>query len=166
MNAGWMMTNNRVLVSIVTASALLIGMVAGYEKYVPNVYMPTPQDVPTIGYGTTVNPDTGKRIAFGDQKISEATAKRWLMKDVEKYEARMRRCVRVPVTQGEWDAYTSLAYNIGTGAFCGSTLVRKLNAGDYAGACKQILLWDKQKGRVLRGLTRRRNAEYKLCVGG
>ena len=58
-------------------------MVAGYEKYVPTVYMPTPQDVPTIGYGTTVNPDTGKRIAFGDQKISEATAKRWLMKDVE-----------------------------------------------------------------------------------
>ena len=160
------MTNNRVLVSIVTASAFLIGMVAGYEKYVPNPYMPTPQDVPTIGYGTTVNPDTGKPIRMTDRRIDEATAKRWLMADVARTEAKMRQCVRVPVTQGEWDAYTSLAYNIGTGAFCGSTLVRKLNAGDYAGACKQILRWDKQKGRVLRGLTRRRNAEYKLCVGG
>lgn len=160
------MENNRILVSIITASTLLIGMVAGYEKYVPNPYMPTPQDVPTIGYGTTVNPDTGKQIRMTDRRIDEATAKRWLMTDVAKYEARMRKCVRVPVTQGEWDAYTSLAYNIGTGAFCGSTLVRKLNAGDYAGACKQILRWDKQKGRVLRGLTKRRNAEYKLCVGG
>ena len=60
---------NRLPISIIAASALLIGMVAGYEKYVPTVYMPTPNDVPTIGYGTTVNPDTGKRIAFGDQKI-------------------------------------------------------------------------------------------------
>ena len=157
---------NRIQISIITASALIISMVAGYEKYVPNVYMPTPQDVPTIGYGTTVNPDTGKPIRMTDRRIDEVTAKRWLMTDVAKTEARMRRCVRVPVTQGEWDAYMSLAYNIGTGAFCGSTLVRKLNAGDYAGACKQILRWDKQKGRVLRGLTRRRNAEYKLCVGG
>ena len=157
---------NRIQISIITASALIISMVAGYEKYVPNVYMPTPQDVPTIGYGTTVNPDTGKPIRMTDRRIDEVTAKRWLMTDVAKTEARMRRCVRVPVTQGEWDAYMSLAYNIGTGAFCGSTLVRKLNAGDYAGACKQILRWDKQNGRVLRGLTRRRNAEYKLCVGG
>ena len=59
---------NRIQISIISASALIISMIAGYEKYVPNVYMPTPQDVPTIGYGTTVNPDTGKRIAFGDQK--------------------------------------------------------------------------------------------------
>ena len=160
-----MMSNNRVLVSIITASALLIGMVAGYEQYVPNVYMPTPQDVPTQGYGTTVNPDTGKPIRMTDRRIDEATAKRWLMKDVGKVESKMRNCVRVPVTQGEWDAYTSLAYNIGTGAFCGSTLVRTLNAGDYTGACKQILRWDKQKGRVLRGLTRRRQAEYQMCIG-
>ena len=166
MNTGGMMSNNRVLASIVTASALLIGMVAGFEKYVPAPYMPTPNDVPTIGYGTTVNPDTGKPVRMTDRRIDEATAKMWLMKDVAKTEARMRKCVRVPVTQGEWDAYTSLAYNIGTGAFCGSTLVRKLNAGDYAGACKQILRWDKQKGRVLRGLTRRRNIEYQMCVKG
>ena len=45
------------------------------------------------------------------------------------------------------------------------TLVRKLNAMDYAGACAQILRWDRQKGRVLRGLTNRRKAEYKMCVG-
>jgi len=162
-----MMTNNhRLLVSVVTASALLIGMVAGYEKYVPTVYMPTPQDVPTVGYGTTVNPDTGKPIRMTDRRIDEATAKRWLMKDVAKTESKMRQCVRVPVTQGEWDAYVSLTYNIGVSAFCGSTLVRKLNAGDYADACKQILRWDKQKGRVLRGLTKRRQQEYALCTGG
>ena len=127
--------------------------------------MPTPQDVPTIGYGSTVNPDTGKKIRLTDPSINEATAKRWLIKDVRKFEREMRGCVKVPVTQGEWDAYTSLAYNIGSFNFCHSTLVRKLNAMDYAGACAQILRWDRQKGRVLRGLTNRRKAEYKMCVG-
>lgn len=151
--------------NFVKASVLIISMIAGYEFFVPTVYMPTPQDVPTQGYGTTINPDTGKPIRMTDRRIDEATAKRWLLVDVNKTESKMRQCVRVPVTQGEWDAYTSLAYNIGTGAFCGSTLVRKLNAGDYIGACKQILRWDRQKGRVLRGLTNRRNAEYKLCMG-
>lgn len=162
-----MSTDNRwrVTVSVVAASAALILSIATHEKFVAQPYMPTPQDVPTVGYGTTVNPDTGKPVRLTDPRIDEVTAKRWLMKDVAKTESQMRRCVRVPVTQSEWDAYTSLAYNIGAAAFCGSTLVRKLNAGDYVGACAQILRWDKQKGRVLRGLTRRRKAEYQMCIG-
>ena len=142
----------------------LIGSIAVFERFVPKPYMPTPQDVPTIGYGSTVNPDTGKKIRLSDPPISEPTAKRWLIKDVRKFEREMRGCVKVPVTQGEWDAYTSLAYNIGSFNFCHSTLVRKLNTMDYAGACAQILRWDRQKGRALRGLTIRRKAEYKMCV--
>lgn len=159
------MDNQRSYVAFLAASAVIIFGIATHERFVPTPYMPTPQDVPTQGYGSTVNPDTGKPVRMTDQKITEATARRWLIKDVQKFEAGMRRCVKVPVYQHEWDAYTSLTYNIGVGAFCGSTLVRKLNAGDYAGACRRILRWDRQKGRVLRGLTRRRQAEYKLCVG-
>ena len=159
------MSNNRLLVSVAVASVVAIASIASSERFVSKPYMPTHQDVPTAGYGTTVNPDTGKKIRLSDPPISEPTAKRWLIKDVRKFEREMRGCVKVPVTQGEWDAYTSLAYNIGSFNFCHSTLVRKLNTMDYAGACEQILKWDRQKGKVLRGLTNRRKAEYKMCTG-
>jgi lysozyme len=59
----------------------------------------------------------------------------------------------------------SLAYNIGVGAFCGSTLVALLNQGLYVEACSQILRWDKAGGRQLRGLTIRREAEHRTCIG-
>ena len=68
--------------------------------------------------------------------------------------------------QYEYDAFVSLAYNVGENAFCKSTLVRKLNAGDYAGACREILKWDKFRGQPLRGLTMRRQDEYQKCTGG
>jgi lysozyme len=71
----------------------------------------------------------------------------------------------VPLHQHEYDAFLSLAYNIGAGAFCGSTLVRKLNTGDYTGACAEILRWDKFQGQPLRGLTLRRQAEHRQCLG-
>ena len=87
------------------------------------------------------------------------------MVDVQKFEGAIKRCVTVPLAQNEYDAYVQLSYNIGAGAFCGSTLVRKLNAGDYMGACQEILRWNKFKGRELRGLTNRRQAEYQLCIG-
>lgn len=65
----------------------------------------------------------------------------------------------------EFDAFVSVTYNIGEKAFCDSTMARKLKAGDYAGACAQILRWDKFQGRPLRGLTLRRQAEYRTCIG-
>ena len=65
----------------------------------------------------------------------------------------------------EFSAFVSLTYNIGEGAFCRSTLVKKLNAGDYEGACKEILRWDRFQGKPLRGLTLRRQDEYRQCMG-
>jgi lysozyme len=65
----------------------------------------------------------------------------------------------------EFSAYVSLTYNIGETAFCNSTLARKLRTGDYDGACKEILRWDKVQGRTVRGLTLRRQAEYRQCIG-
>ncbi|NBU79952.1 MAG: lysozyme, partial [Sphingomonadaceae bacterium] len=87
------------------------------------------------------------------------------LQDITKYEGALKQCVRVPLHQYEYDAYISLAYNIGPTAFCGSTLVRKLNAQDYAGACAEILRWDKFQGQTLRGLTLRRQAENRMCRG-
>jgi len=84
--------------------------------------------------------------------------------DVQKFEGALKKCVRVPLTQNEYDAYLQLSYNIGSGAFCNSTLVRRLNSYDYAGACQAIKSWDKFKGKPLRGLTLRREREYQLCI--
>lgn len=73
------------------------------------------------------------------------------------------KCVKRPVTQGQAIALLSWSYNIGVGAACKSTLMRKLNAGLYF--CDELLRWDKAGGRVLRGLTKRRAEEKALCDG-
>ena len=65
----------------------------------------------------------------------------------------------------EFSALVSLTYNIGEHAFCRSTVARRFNAQDYAGGCEAILMWDKVGGRTVRGLTVRRQAEYRECMG-
>lgn len=115
-------------------------------------------NVQTIGFGTT------EGVKIGDTITVEKALVRALQ-DSEKFQGAVKECVKVPLHQYEYDAYISLSYNIGTGAFCNSTLVKKLNAEDYAGACAQISVWDKAGGKVLKGLTIRRAAERKLCEG-
>ncbi len=91
-----------------------------------------------------------------------------LLADAQRHERELKACIGdVELHQHEWDAYVSWAFNIGTGAACRSTLVRKLKASppDYAGACSELLRWNKQAGRVLPGLIKRRQAEYQLCMG-
>lgn len=145
------------IASLSLSAAALVGM-ALHEGYRPVAYLPTPNDVQTIGFGTT------EGVKPGD-KITPERALMRLLGDANKFEQAVKRCADVPLFQHEFDAYVSLTYNIGSGAFCGSTLVRKLKAGDYEGACKEILRWDKQAGRVLPGLTKRRQDEYAKCVG-
>jgi lysozyme len=84
---------------------------------------------------------------------------------VQKFEGALKKCVTVPLYQHEYDAYISLTYNIGEQAFCNSTLVKRLNAGDYEGACAEIRRWNRQGGKASQGLTRRREAEYRQCMG-
>ncbi len=155
-------TARRAIAGLSAAGA--VALIANYEGFRSNAYLPTPDDVPTIGYGQTFYTD-GRAVKLGD-KISRAEAENQLGVLVEKeFIAKIAPCVAVPLTQGEFDAFVSLAYNIGSNAFCTSTLVKKLNAGDYAGACSQILRWNKQRGKVLKGLQNRRFEEYKLCMG-
>ncbi len=135
----------------------LIGLLVA-EGYRDHAYIPVPGDVPTIGFGTTEN------VKMGD-KVTVTQALNRAMIDVQKFEGAIKSCVKVPLHQYEYDAYTSLAYNIGSGAFCRSTLVRLLNQQKYDEACKQILRWDFFKGKPLRGLTIRREKEYKQCIG-
>lgn len=149
---------NRIAVAVLSLSAVAFGGLVAYEGYSDQAIIPVPGDVPTLGFGTT------EGVRMGDT-ITPPKAVQRALQDVAKYEGAIKKCVTVPLHQREYDAYTSLAYNIGPSAFCGSTLVRKLNAGDYVAACLEILRWDKFKGQSLRGLTLRRQQEYARCKG-
>jgi lysozyme len=149
--------NRAPIVGLGISGIALVGLLVA-EGYRDTAYIPVAGDVPTIGFGTTQN------VRMGD-KITVPQALNRALDDVQKFEGAMKRCVKVPLHQYEYDAYVSLTYNIGEGAFCRSTLVRKLNAGDYTGACEQILRWDNFQGKPLRGLTIRREKEYKQCIG-
>lgn len=147
--------------ALVLAASTLVGL-AVHEAYRGDAYYATADEkargISTIGFGAT------EGVKPGDKTTPERALVR-LLADAGKFEQAVKRCAPVPMFQHEFNAYVSLAYNIGEGAFCGSTLVRKLKAGDYEGACKEILRWDKQSGVTLRGLTIRRQAEYRECIG-
>lgn len=120
--------------------------------------------VPTICYG-----HTGADVRMGDTATG-AECDSFLAKDVTAHHARLMACIddgieaRLP--QPVEVALTSWAFNVGTGAACGSTLVRLLNAGDTRAACDQLLRWNKAGGKAVAGLTRRRSAERDLCLSG
>lgn len=116
----------------------------------------------TIGYGWTKLVD-GKPIRAG-MTIKQETAERLLKTGLVSYENDVSRLVKVDLTQGQFDALVSFTYNLGARSLSTSTLLRKLNAGDYAGAADEFLRWNKAGGKVLNGLTRRREAERALFL--
>lgn len=118
----------------------------------------------TIGYGSTKDPFTGVSVKEGDV-ISKATALEWLKKDIEQRQIGIRKLVKVPITANQLAAITSLAYNIGLGAFQRSTLLRLLNAkAPIQDVADQFLRWNKVNGQVVKGLTNRRILERELFL--
>ncbi len=149
---------SRIKPTLLALSASALVGIAVHEGYRGEAYEPVKGDVPTIGFGTT------EGVEMGDRITPERALVR-LLNDANKFEKAVKRCAPVPLHQYEFDAYVSLTYNIGEGAFCRSTLVKKLNAQDYEGACAEILRWDRFKGKPLPGLTKRRQEEYQKCLG-
>ena len=143
-------------IAAISLSATALVALVIHEGYRQEAYIPVAGDVVTIGFGTTGG------VKLGD-KTTPTQALSRAMGDIQKFEGAVKECVKVPLTQGEYDAYISLSYNIGSNAFCKSTLVKKLNAQSYDEACKEILKWDKFQGKPLAGLTKRRQEEYKIC---
>lgn len=113
----------------------------------------------TIGYGST-----GKHVQE-DSRITKEQADALLLKDLERFERGVEELVKVDLAQEEFDALVALTFNIGLGNFKTSTLLRKLNAGDYASAALEFIRWNKAGGKTLPGLTRRREAESRLFQG-
>lgn len=142
---------------ITLSAAAFVGYLVE-ESFRDTAYLPTKHDVPTIGFGTTEGVKLGDRITV-ERALIRA------LQDSEKFSAAVKRCVKVPLYQHEFDAYVSFSYNVGEGAFCGSTLVRLLNQGKYEEACRQLDRWVYQKGRILPGLVKRRASERDKCLG-
>ncbi len=147
----------RIAVAALSLSAAGLVSIANLEGFSEKAYIPIPGDVPTIGFGST------EGVKMGDTITPQKALKR-LMRDVGVAESAIGRCVKVPLSQSEYDAFTSFALNAGGEAFCSSTLVQKLNAGDYDGACDELERWVYSQKRVVPGLVNRRQVEYRLCV--
>lgn len=116
-----------------------------------------PAGVPTIGFGCTEGVKLG--MVWSAEQAETA-----LRREVAKFEAAVSRSVTVEINQNEADALISLAYNIGAAAFQRSSVLRRLNKGDRAGAAKAFHLWNKGGGRILPGLVSRRMREASLFL--
>jgi lysozyme len=155
----------RLPATFLVVSALGIAAFVGYEGYSPRAY-DDGVGVQTVGFGSTRHLD-GTPVKAGDT-VTPQRAVVMLAKDADRIWREAARCIgEVPLYQHEADAFASLAYNIGSGAFCRSTLVKKLKQSppDYEGACREILRWNRAGGQVLPGLVKRRQAEYRMCMG-
>lgn len=113
----------------------------------------------TIGYGCTHGVKAGMTII---QEQGEAM----LMRELDQFERAVDRLVIVDLNQNQFDALVSFAYNLGVGILQTSTLLKRLNAGDYAAVPAQMLRWNKAGGKEVSGLTRRREAEGVLFATG
>ena len=141
--------------------ALVVLMAAWFiapaENTVPVAY----RDVAQVVTACTGHTEPGLQVGVD----YSASCAKWLASDIGKAATSVRACVHAPMTSYQWAAYTSLAFNIGTGAFCRSSIAREANAGNAAGACAAISLYVYAGGKRVQGLVNRRAGERALCEG-
>lgn len=131
-----------------------IELIKRFEGCRTNAYL-CPAGVWTIGYGHT-------KTARAGMMISHLEAESLLKQDLAYFESAVTRLVKVPLTQGQYDALVSFAYNCGVEALRASSLLKYLNKGQYNLASLQFARWTRANGKVLPGLANRRKAEYEL----
>lgn len=136
-----------------------IDLIKEFEGFSERVYL-CPSGVNTIGYGHT------QGVQIGDTCTREQ-AEEYLKDDLREAEEAVLALVNVPLSQNQFDALVSLVYNIGSGHFYGSTIRRVINCkvADKEEYRRAWMMWVKSKGKRLKGLVRRREAEYKLFSG-
>lgn len=140
-----------------SAAAIVTAFVAQHEGLRLWAYR-DPVGVLTACYG-----HTGPDVQPG-QTYTREQCRALLEQDLARH-AQALACIHRPLTDGQKAAFVSFAYNVGPQAFCGSSLVRKANAGDMAGACAELDKWVYAKGQRLPGLVKRRAAERAMCEG-
>lgn len=141
--------------------ALAAFLVTGFEGRVLKVYPdPVSGSTPwTYCDGLTQNPQFGHAYTHAECDTETAAL-------IVKVDAKVQACVGRSMPDKVRAVFDSLAWNIGTGAFCGSTLVKKAGAGDFVGACNQLPRWNRAGGKVIPGLSFRRGEELKICLEG
>lgn len=150
------MPDRRALASLTLSAAGLVS-IAVSEGYRSSSY-DDGVGVQTVGFGTAYVKH-GTRMTVEQALVA-------LNEDAKKKQKEMKACLGdIKLYQNEWDAYTSLSYNIGTGAFCKSSIAADLKKGDYQAACAGILKYNRAGGKVVDGLAKRRKKEYLLCLG-
>lgn len=143
------------------AAAILYTFVPAHEGEVLTTYY-DPVGIATVCYG-----DTDKDMAIPGVTYTREECLQSLEKQLIAHAEPVLACTPgVDQSPEMTAAFVSLAYNIGTGAFCRSTVARRFNAGDYADACAAIEMWNKAGGKVFKGLVRRRADERALCERG
>jgi lysozyme len=132
--------------------------VGGFEGLATTAYPDRlAHNLPTVCYGET------EGVRLGDHYTPDQCADMLALK-LPRYWREIERCIHVPTSDNEKIAFTSAAYNFGSGAFCKGAIARRLNAGNHVGACNALLAYDHASGVQVRGLTRRRQAERTLCL--
>jgi lysozyme len=139
-----------------SVSQRLVDMIKGFEGFRAYPYT-CPGGSLTIGYGTTIKP--GEYTS-----ITKEQGEALLRKSISGFERSVKNLVKVPLNQNQYDALVSFTYNVGAGALKRSTLLKKLNSGDYSGAADELLKFTKANGKVLEGLVRRREKERNLFL--
>lgn len=156
--------------ALVLSAAGLIGLVS-HEGYRDKAYVPIPGDRPTVGFGSTFNPD-GSPVKMGDT-VTPQKALRMSLAHINKDELRLKRCVTGDMYQEEWDILVDFAYWRGSGGTCRSEVVQAINRGDYLAQCEAYLNLDsrraagkdcKQPGSGCRGVWLRAQERHKKCM--
>lgn len=143
-----------------------IRLITEFEGFVPNWY-PDPAHgwkVPTCCYGHTDAAGTPKYADTKAKVFTKTEGMDILRRDLGQYEAAVSKAVKVPLNPNQFGALTSFTYNLGASNLNKSTLLKKLNASDFKGAAAEFGKWNKAGGKVLAGLTRRREAERQLFL--
>ncbi len=159
----WQTESTSTVAKVVGQRIKNIDLIKRHEGLELTAYLPTPNDKWTIGYGHT-------KTAKKGMVISEYQAEELLRQDLAWVEDCIKRLVKVPLSQNQYDAVASLIFNIGEGNFSKSSVLRFINEGKFAEAADSFRMWNKQRNKstgqleVLRGLTRRREEERMLFL--
>ena len=138
-----------------------LNLIKEFEGFRSKPYL-CPARVATIGYGTTVYPN-GRRVTTLDPPITEQKAGEYLKNDVATFEASVEKLVTPTLTQNQFDALVSFAYNLGASNLKSSTLLKKVNANPCDPSIRlEFVKWNRAGGKALAGLTKRRTAESNL----
>jgi lysozyme len=158
-----------VVAALTLSAGGLVGILVS-ESYTDTAIIPTKNDRPTVGFGSTFKED-GAPVKMGD-RIKPPQAVKLALTHIQKDELNLKRCVTGDMSQIEWDILVDFAYQYGSVATCRSSMVRRINEGDYAGACRAYTLYKYSGGydcsipgnKICSGVWKRNLERQALCL--